>query len=168
MSTKKRLTFLKLVELHFKDDPKFNLKKYIGKFHKAEYVCEELNSVPICKILPTTKFLTEDNDFNVCYHGRECEVESKKLYEYEDYFIVYKFFGQGNEDEFNIWTIKDNYEGDLLDFYNKCVKVYKKDKFNEYNFLKGAKNFDFVLKYFKSVYGADGVDEFKNYIDHIY
>jgi hypothetical protein len=166
MPSKKRLTFLKLVELHFKDDPNFNLKKYIEKFHQKQL--DGLNDVPICKILPTTKFLVEDDDFNVCYEGTECDVESKKLYEYQNYFIVYKFIGMGEEEDFSVWSIKHNYEGDLLDFYNKCVKVYKKDKFNEYNFLKGAKNFDFVLKYFKSVYGEDGLEEFQNYLKHIY
>ncbi len=160
-------SFLKLVKKHFDDDLEFNIKTHIESFHSDDdYESTQLDHVPICEILPGTKFIAKDDDFNITYQGKECHATSYRLYKYKNYFIVYIFDTEG--DDMDVLDIKDNYGSDLIKFYNECVTVYKKDELDIGDFLDSSKNIDFVMEVFKKIYPKTGLTRLQEYISDRY
>jgi hypothetical protein len=157
-------TFLQLVEYHFENDLLFDLNKHIEKID--DDTCNNLEWLKISDVLPTTVLITEDNDFNVCYHGRECDVRSKQLYRYQDYFIIYEYCGYG--DDTDVFSINHNYGESLVNFYGQCFSVHTKDEFDYMIFLAGNKNLKFLMNFFKNVHPETGLVRLQKYIESIY
>ena len=112
--------FLKLVEEHFADDNKFNLKKYINTFHNEDnYESSQIDKLPICLVLPRTKFIAADDILNITYQGKECSAKCTRFYKYKKYYIIHEINSEGDELE----VLKIDYcYGNLLDAY-KSVYV---------------------------------------------
>ena len=156
--------FLDLVCKHFADDPLFDLKKYIEDIHDDN--CNSLTDISPDNILPGTILIASDFNSNICYRGRECTVDLKALYLYQNYLIVYEYSGYG--DDCNVCDIEHNYGANLFKFYEQCVHVYKKNEFDEQAFLAGSVDTTFLIQFFKQMYPETGLARFIDHMANLY
>jgi hypothetical protein len=155
-------TFLNLVKKHFNNVKNFDVTKYIEKFHDGptdDYGdVTKLDQVPITEILPGTVEIAIYDNFNICYHGRECTAESKRLYLYKKYVIVYSFDVEGDDtDVLDVPT-------DIMKVYKKLITVYDKSSFNLDNFVNEVNDINFIMTVFRGFYPKDNLEKFQTYI----
>ena len=160
-------TFIDLVNDHHQQNNGANI--YIKNIldNNTEMDCFE-----ICAILPGSKLIATNDDFDVVQYGLECEASSTRLYLYKDYYIIYSFEGYG--DDLAVLDIHKHY-GDADNFINECIKVYHKDQFKyEYFLDSGVNNVNDLVNFFHNVEHNDvdgqkrGLDGFLEYARQLY
>lgn len=110
---------------------------------------------PIIKILPKAKLLVDNFKYNICYHGRDCIAESKRVYEYKTMgkiFYITCIFDNGGDD-MEVLTYTDGPGGfnTLKEWYKLMVKIYTKDKFDIHKFIKTNK-VDVLIQIYRNFY----------------
>lgn len=156
--------FIKLVEKHFKNDLVFDVEHHINNIHnKDDYI--QIDNLPICKILPGTKLIADDDIYNIVYHGRECSIKITRLYEYKKYFIVHDIEVEG--DDCSVTNIENTYEDGPFGAY-KDFKVHRKKTFDIEKFLDDSDNINFIMDIYKKVYLDNGLNYFQEYIKNRY
>lgn len=157
-----------LIKRHYAKTPGFDINKYIEKLHNADnYDTNNINCYKLDQILPTSQLIAKENDFNVVYHGRECEAETIQLWKYDQYYILLEFDGDG--DDLSVYNIVEQC-GDIRTFYDKCFIVYKLDQFDKNIFLNKVGELSTIIKFFRNFYELkeEGLVEYEKYMREKY
>nr|QBK89633.1 MAG: hypothetical protein LCPAC001_01430 [Pithovirus LCPAC001] len=157
------ITFLKLVQQHFQNNPKFDLDSHLEFLIDNDRYCEDGDNTEwdaIAAVLPESKVLIDKSEYNIIYH-RECEANSKRVYQYKDYYITTFFEGDG--DDIDITSFTNNYKNGLMGFYETCVKVYTKKEFDVYTFIKKSGNVDQMIEIYKNFNKKEGLKKLQSY-----
>ena len=179
------ISFLDLVREHFKDDPDFNLEKYLMKYHYGNDDGRNyINNVEIRVLLPDSKYII-NNEFSDCIiedNKIGCYIENIELCSYKEYYIIYKYGYEAdfsneiidmkryiNMKKYLFLTSKDHglTFSEISIFYDKCIEIIPKKKFNHYIFLDNCRNMDMYLftLFFKNMYPETHLNYLHDYVD---
>lgn len=158
------ITFKDLILLEHQNDNNFDIMEFVTDIIEGGRG-KNLDEISVKDFLPDSKEIMIYDNFNVCYEGRECEIESIQLYEYQNYYIKFHYDDGGHEiDMFKIEHAFDNYQN----FMEIAFTVYEKKYFNVNKFLKPITKINCVMKFFKNIYPVNGEDLFLNYMKYYF
>ena len=159
----KNTYFLNLIANHFKENQNFNVDEYIKNIHNNNKF--NLESFDICKVLPNSRLIAEENDYKIIYRGKECEINCIRLYKYEDQYIICKFSTCSDEDD--VLSIEHNFD-DLINFYRACIFVYPECDFDHNMFLNKVTKLDVLISFFYNMNPISGLVDFQKYVENKY
>lgn len=166
------MLFTDLLSLHHNENKNFDvedelIKCYLKYDPDDNWQDVQLDEINICDILPETKLIANTEDFNICYHGRDCTAYQKTLYKYREYFIIYEYRTENSDLE--VLSIGSFCFGDdIVNFNNMIAKVFHKNEFNNDLFLQNIKNVNTIATFFINMFTTSAVDELKKYTEKIY
>jgi hypothetical protein len=119
--------------------------------------------VKIDKIISQAKFLFENGHYNVCYHGKDCDVNAVQLYEYDKMYIIYHYSVEGNDLEVN--DILDNFVN-YEEFIRDAFTFVQKSDFDVIKFADDLPNpsYKSVAELFHIMYHGEGLIKFTDYM----
>ena len=133
------------------------IKTILANEQKLEDILCSMRNFDLTEVLPGMRKLHEYDNSNICYHGRECELNIQQLYEYKNFYVVYQADGEGNDME--VANYKHNY-GSLRDFLEACIMVVKRDGWKYQPYLSAVDSIISLTKFFKSMFGETGEEIF--------
>jgi hypothetical protein len=153
-------------------DLNFNISKYENsKTFKEKVLPTYIEELKLSHINNNIKLIFEHVDNRITYHGRECTYSVIKLYSYQDYYIIFYIYLEGDEDDFFAHTdnILKNYDN-LTELLDNIIKIIPKNDFNVLTFVDSvnilsANIFD-IARFFKKFYGKrEGKIEYMKYAE---
>ena len=132
---------------------------------------DEMFSLPddsLIKLYPHLRLLYEENDINVCYHGRECTVQMRHLYstchEGQNYYLVLHV--DQEETDMVVTKITCNYD-DAEEFLVNSFDILTPEEFSISRFVCGIQDMNVLIPFFKKVYGASAGAELHKHLDQL-
>lgn len=103
-------------------------------------------------VLPGIKTVTSYTDANICRYGEYCTYFETTLYAYQEYYIIFEVYEEGND--LNVTQYTNSFDS-LEDFLEECLTVIKKDDFDETLYLNVHFRRGNYISYFKHAYGEE-------------
>jgi len=90
---------------------------------------------------------------NVCYHGRECTIYSRRLYKIKDqpYYLLTDLETEG--DDLDVYDIPAQFDTET-DFINKISTIISENELDSIEALGGNNNLDDIIPFYKKLYGS--------------
>jgi len=106
----------------------------------------------LSKFFPDAILIHRYDDSNIVHYGTECELNIRILYEYKNFYIVFKADTEGEECECDKWDLT---YGSVKKGLKKCLSVIAKSDFDEDVYLQNVRDINSLMMYFKNMYGDD-------------
>ena len=166
----KNPTFLDLVNANAQADPEFYLDDvYETLIDEDNYESQD----NIIGVLPGAKLLVDSSEYNICYHGRECTVDSERVYSYnkygKEYYITSEFDKEGDDLDVVSFTKGRGFTGGLMEWYKNYVNVHSKEDFNIHAFINPTNKMDVLIDIYHHFYPrGQGLIELTKYLKKDY
>ncbi len=114
----------------------------------------------ILAVATGAKLIAENSFYSVCYHGRDCMAESKRIYKYKQYYILSYYEGGG--DDMEVFTFAE-YGGEVQGFYDGLEIKTKLNIEDAIKFLK-PKKLKTLIKLFSHFCKDNALQKLQDYI----
>ena len=96
------------------------------------------------------------SDYNICYHGKDCTANSKRVYSYKKCYITSEFNNEGDDiDVLRFTDGRGNLGHEIRDWYEKCVKVHPKEDFDVHKFIGDTNKVDVLVDIYHNFYSKE-------------